>query len=46
MNPFRYKPGAPHGSPDYDGESEPGKSFEELQDEYYDCLDNGMKEER
>lgn len=35
MISFRYKPEAPRGSPDHDGEAEPGKSYEELQDEYY-----------
>ncbi len=46
MIPFRYKPEAPRGSLDFDGEAELGKSYEELQDEYYDYLDDEMKEER
>lgn len=45
MTPFRYRPEPPHGSPNHDGEAEPGKSFKELQDEYYDCLDDEVKEE-
>ena len=45
MIPFRYKPEAPRGSPDFDGEAELGKSDEELQDEYYDYLDDEIKEE-
>ncbi len=45
MIPFRYKPEPPHGSPDHDGEAELGKSYEELQDEYYNCLDDEIKEE-
>ena len=44
MISFRYGPEAPRGSPDHDGEAELGKSYEELQDEYYDCLDDEMKE--
>lgn len=35
MIPFRYKPEPPHGSPDHDGEAEPGKSFDEELDKYY-----------
>lgn len=46
MISFRYKPEPPHGSPDHDGEAEPGKSYEELQDEYYDSLDDEVKEEK
>ena len=45
MTPFRYKPEPHHGSPDHDGEAELGKSYEELQDEYYDCLDDEVKKE-
>lgn len=44
MISFRYKPEPPHGSPDFDGEAELGKSYEELQDEYYDYLDDEIKE--
>lgn len=46
MIPFRYKPEAPRGSPDFDGEAELGKSYEDLQDEYYDYLDDEIKEEK
>lgn len=40
-----YKEAQPAGSPDHDGEAELGKSYEELQDEYYNCLDDEIKEE-
>lgn len=35
MIPFRYRPEPPHGSPDFDGEAEPGKSLDEALDDYY-----------
>ena len=46
MIPFRYKPEPPHGTCDHEGEAELRKSYEELQDEYYNCLDDEIKEER
>lgn len=32
---FNYSPDPPHGSPDYDGEAELGKSLDDKLDEYY-----------
>ncbi len=44
MIPFRYKPEPPHGSPDFDGEAELGKSREELYCEYCDCVREEIRE--
>lgn len=46
MNPFRYNPEPPRGSPDFDGEAAPCKSYEEQLDDYYDYLDDEIKEEK
>ncbi len=44
MISFRYKPEPPHGSPDFDGEAELGKSREELYCEYCDCVREEIRE--
>lgn len=41
---FRYRPEPPHGSPDFDGEAEPGKSQEELYCEYCDYVREEIRE--
>lgn len=46
MIPFYYKEDAPVGSPDHDGEAEPGKSFDEELDKYYLYVDDVIKEEK
>lgn len=44
MTPFRYKPEAPHGSPNHDGEAAPCKSYEELYCEYCDHVKEELRE--
>ena len=41
MISFRYRPEAPRGSPDHDGEAELGKSYEELQGLFEEVLGKG-----